>query len=463
VATNRNHTFPLNRSLVTDEQATQNQKRLDAFLQEPFANIATSPLVFGPVRVHNNVFTSLFRVFRVMPGTAVVVVGNGQVLEILTEGSYHALSFPVMNRIDLFVVNVRERTLTIETTKEFNIFYQPPEGAKIALPVDLSVAVTYQVTAPDRVALFVEQPITMLYDTVLESMRAIVAYATYQDFQAGGQAGYMITQQLQNRGVQESLGIRIANVQITSLAGAEELEKTLRDVFLKKRQAQTTGEVSKIEAAAQAEIAMLQAATNMNIARMIEITPQYLLTTNPEMYSRVFGDKAQTDALRLTALTEMAKAGMLPLGSGTAGNDDLRNALLGALTGAASPGTANPGVAGILGGSTAVPALPPSSRFPSMTARERLQDEVRALLGQTINTTLREDMGAYYVTVNMRDSGGHTLDIYFACTARYPQEAPTMFVEIDGATQNFMPLALSQWTPQNDLLMLVESVLNAYS
>ncbi|EFO81191.1 hypothetical protein OSCT_0925 [Oscillochloris trichoides DG-6] len=455
--TNRSMTIPLNRHLVVDEEAQKNQGRLDAFLQERFANPATSPLIFGPVRVNNNIFSSLFRVFRVMPGTSVVVVGNGQVLEVLSEGSYHALSFPVMNRIDLYVVNVRERTLDIETTQEFNLFYQSPDNTEIAVPVDMNVAVTYQIMDPARVALFIEQPLTMLYDTVMESMRSIVAYAKYRDFQAGGQAGYMIAQQIQQRGVQESMGMRVINVQITGLRGGEELDRQLRDVVLKKREATTQAEVAQIQARTQAEIAMLQATTNMNISRMIELTPEYLLTTNPEMYAKVFGDRAQTDALRLQALTELAKVGMLPMGTG-GNNNDLSNALLGALSGHTAPapgGMSLPPIA---------PALPPvhSSRFGGGDAMSRLRDEVRALLNQGLSAILREDMGAYYITVNLRDTMGHTLDIYFACTARYPQEVPTMFVELDGQPQPFMPTALANWTPQNDLLMLVEAVTNAY-
>ena len=88
---------------------------------------------------------------------------------------------------------------------------------------------------------------------------------------------------------------------------------------------------------------------------------------------------------------------------------------------------------------------------------------MRALLAQGMSTTLREDMGAYYVTVNLRDSTGHTLDIYFACTGRYPQETPTMFVELDGQPQPFTPIALANWSPQSDLLALVEAVTIAYA
>lgn len=462
MTTNRTSTFSANRMNVTDDQAAQQQRNLDNFLREPFANPASAPLVFGPVRVHNNVFTSLFRVFRVMPGTAVVVIGNGQVLEVLNEGSYHALSFPVMNRIDLYVVNVRERTLDIETQKEFNIFYQTPEGSEIAVPVDLSVAVSYQISAPDLVALHIEQPLTRLYDTVMESMRAIVAYAKYRDFQAGGQAGYMIAQQLQQRGVEESLGIRVSNVQITRLAGGEKLEEQLRDVFLKTREAKTQAEVDMIKAQNQAEIAMRQAAAQMNIARMIEITPEYLLTANPSMYSQVFGDRSQTDALRLQALTEMAKAGMLPMGTGAAGGEDLQRALIGALTGY-TPAGASPVLNSPAPYGASTPALPAAATRFSGGARERLTDEVRALLGQGMNTTLCEDMGAFYVTVNLRDSAGHTLDIYFACTGRYPQEAPTMFLELDGQSQSYMPEALASWTPHSDLLVLVDAVMAAYA
>ncbi|MEI6776485.1 MAG: hypothetical protein WCK70_06260 [Chloroflexales bacterium] len=330
------------------------------------------------------------------------------------------------------------------------------------MPVSLNVAVSYQIIAPDRVSLYVEKPLTVLYDTVMESMRSIIFFAKYRDFQAGGQAGYMIAQQLQNRGVEENLGVRVSNVQITRLAGAEELDRELREVFMETRRAQTQAEVAKVQAGAQAEIEMLMASTQMNIARMIELTPEYLLTSNPDMYARVFGDRAQSDALRLTALTELAKAGMLPMGMGTgASGDDLRNALLGAITGYASLPPSSMGTARSLGSGSALP--PPAARFGGASSLARLTDEVRALLAQGINTVLREDMGAYYVTVNLRDSSGHTLDIYFVCTGRHPQETPTMFVELDGQPQPFKPLALANWTPQSDLLVLVEAVTAAYA
>ncbi|WP_129673489.1 SPFH domain-containing protein [Candidatus Chloroploca sp. Khr17] len=462
MGTNRDQTMPLNRRHVNDKEAASRQGSLDDFLREPFADLSNSPLVFGPVRVHNNVFTSIFRIFRVMAGTTVVVTGDGRVLEVLQEGSYHALSFPVMNRIDLYVVNTRERTLDITTTKEFTIFYQPPQGEKIALPVDLDVAVSYQIIHPEHVALVVEQPLTRLYDTVMESIRSITAsIAKYQDFQAGGHAGYMVAQQLQQRGIEDNLGIRVSNVQITRIAGAEELDKKLRDVYMRTREAQTDAEVAKIQANSQAEIAMAQALTQMNISRMIELTPQYLLLTNPDMYTRVFGDKAQTDGQRLLALTEMAKAGMLPMGTSAAGSNDLQQVLLGALTGqAVAPPTATLG--GMYG--VTVPALPsPVARFSGAGAGERLRNEIGAMLAQGLNAALHEDANVFLVSVSLRDQLGHTLGIYFSCTARYPQEAPTMFVEFDGQEQRFMPEPLANWTPQCDLLVLVEAVMTAYA
>jgi hypothetical protein len=455
MSTNRANMIALNRRHVTDEEARNKQSQLDTFLREPFADPANSPLIFGPVRVHNNVLTNLFRIFRIMPGTEAVVLGNGQVLEIITEGAYHHLSFPVMNRIDLYIVNTRERTLDIQTKQEFNLFYQTPDNNEIPVTVDLDVAVTYQVVRSDQVALYAEQALTTLYDTVMESMRSIVAYAKYRDFQAGGNAGYMISQQLQQRNVEDSLGIRVINVQVTRLRGAEELDQVHRDAYLKQREAETHINVQTLQARAQMQLALEDAVNRRDVARLTEITPAYLLQNNPELYSKVFGDQAMNDAQRLQMISELAQAGLLPGGN----QAELRDAVASAITGR-SPGQANPQLMGGAAGG----ALPAGrARFQSANVVDRLREEVSVLQSQGLNAFLREDMGAYYVAVMLHDSVGHSLNIYFACTPQYPREAPTMFIELDGQQQPFAPAALTNWTAAGDLIALVESVIEAFS
>jgi|GEM_PF-6035349 len=470
--TNRQNTMQLNRAHVSDEESKKNQGKLDDFIRQ-----IGDEMVRGPIRVYNNVFTSLFRLFRVMPGTAVVVIGNGQVLEVLPEGSYHALSFPVMSRIDLFIVNVRERTLSIETTKEFNLFYQPAgkevmDG--IPVQVDVNVAVTYQVVQPDRVALYVEQPVTMLYDTVLESMRSIVAYTKYRDFQAGGNAGYMIAQQLQQRGVEANLGIRVTNVQITHLSGAEELDKAMMNAYIKPQAAQIEAQVEAIHQRNQMQLDMERATTQRDISRLIELTPVYVAQFLPDQYERIFGNRTLTDQQRLQALTDLARAGMLGTMMGDGENmQAFQGALQHMLTGMqpVSPQTAQP----TLSGTTPAPGVPTklgvgsnsgsgsSSQFAYTTGLKRLQEEVSVMLSQGWSASLKDDMGNFYVHVHLSDSQGkETLDIYFFCTAQYPQQAPTMFLEVNGVQQSYMPTALQNWTPQVSLIDLVGAVVTAY-
>jgi hypothetical protein len=105
----------------------------------------------------------------------------------------------------------------------------------------------------------------------------------------------------------------------------------------------------------------------------------------------------------------------------------------------------------------------PAGRFPQANARDRLHAEVAALRGQGMNVMLKEEMGAYYVQVALHDSQNHTLAIYFICTAQYPQQAPTMFLELDQVQQQYTPDALASWSPQRSLVDLVEAVVTAYS
>lgn len=469
MTTNRQMTMALNRVCVSDEESRKNQGRLDEFIQQ-----GGNELVRGPIRVYNNVFTSLFRLFRVMPGTAVVVIGNGQVLKVLSEGSYHALSFPVMSRIDLFVVNVRECILNIETTKELNLFYQPAgkdatEG--IPIQVDLHVSANYQVVQPDRIALYVDQPVTMLYDTILESMRSIVAYTRYRDFQAGGNAGYMIAQQLQQRGVEANLGIRVSNVQITHLSGAQELDRAMMDAYIKPQTTQIEAQIEAIRQRNQMQLDMERATTHRDISQMIELTPAYVAQFLPDQYERIFGNRALTDQQRLQALTDLARAGMLGTMMGDGDNmQAFQGALQHMLTGVppAPPQPAPP----LMGSAASQTGLPPQlgggsgssgGSFAYTTGLKRLQEEVSVMLDQGWNASLKNDAGTFYVYVRLSDTQTQqNLDIYFLCTTQYPQQPPTMFLELNGIQQSYTPTALMHWTPQTSLIDLVGAVVTAY-
>jgi hypothetical protein len=201
---------------------------------------------------------------------------------------------------------------------------------------------------------------------------------------------------------------------------------------------------------------MEQAVTERDIAKLLQLSPEYVLRFHPEMYAQLFGDRAQTDALRLQALTELAKSGMINMGALTGGdNRALQGAIQQMLTGAPSPAPAP------LPPNTT--AQLPAGRFPQANARDRLQAEAAALRGQGMHVMLKEEMGAYYAQITLHDSQNHTLALYFICTAQYPQQAPTMFLELDQVQQQYTPDALASWNAQRSLVDLVEAVVTAYS
>lgn len=451
MSTNRDQTLGLNRQEPPDSETRfmrgKPNEELESFIRED-----TPILVRGPIRIPNNLLGAMFRVFRVYEGRAVVVLANGRIHEVLHAGGYHALSFPMTKRIDVYSINMRERTLDITTTNEFTLFYVTPTGEKLPVKVDLDMAVTYQVTNPERVAVEVDRPVTMLYDAVLESMRSIVSsYGKYHDFLSGGQGGYMVLQQLQNRGVEESLGLRVANVQITRLAGAEELDNLFLGGFIATQEARVKAEATAIEQRNQLALDIERAVTNRDIARLTELTPQYVLQHRPELYPQLFGDRAQTDALRMQSLMEIFK---LNPALGTAGSDSFQQALQYMLTGTVPPA------------SSPVASSARPQELPLNSALTRLQEEVRVLQvrGLGNNVTFREDTGVYYITIKLRNAQGETLNIYFICSPQYPYEPPKMFLEYNGKETPFYPDALTNWSASTSSVHdLVDAVITAYS
>ena len=97
-----------------------------------------------------------------------------------------------------------------------------------------------------------------------------------------------------------------------------------------------------------------------------------------------------------------------------------------------------------------------------VSARERLEQEYLTLKEKGFQVVLRQDVGVYYLIVDLRDAEGHTLTVYFACTEHYPEEAPTLFVELDGVQQEFNSVTLRQWTYQNTLSQVVREVMRFY-
>lgn len=97
-----------------------------------------------------------------------------------------------------------------------------------------------------------------------------------------------------------------------------------------------------------------------------------------------------------------------------------------------------------------------------VTGLDRMGDEVYTLRNMGMPAELRHDNGTYFITVALGDQSNNTLDIYFVCTEKFPDEKPTMFVELNNQEQPFMSPSLKNWNPTMSLANLAEEVLLAY-
>lgn len=405
-------------------------------------SIAESELVWGPEVITGPKFTKRLRVDE---GTNAVITLDGAYRETLPPGGHMLAQFPLFRQCKIYYVDVKDRKLEVESRGELIIQEPAP------VPVDLSVVVTYRVTEPRIVALEVSKPITTLFDYTIEAMRDAVKRSKFEDFLVGGNAASLIWRHLSGRELDRYLGTQILNVQIASLSGDERVRGLIVEEGIGLREEQAVSDRQYHVARRDMQIQMEQALNQGRIAEAMRLTPEYVYLTNPQMFEMLYGNRRVTDELRLQGLIELARAGMIDVSAITGGSQDYAQALGQMLTGRRIAGQVAPGLPG--------GTLPPGDL---VSARERLEEEYVALREKGFQVTLSQDVGVYYLVVELRDTAGHTLAVYFACTEHYPEEAPTLFVELDGVQQEFNSVTLRQWTYRNTLSQVVREVMTYY-
>jgi hypothetical protein len=404
-------------------------------------------LVKGPIKVDKG----LFRRFRVYEGTEAIVLIDGQHRETLQPGGYFTMAYPIFQQLELYVVDTRDRNMDVHVWDDLRIAYRTPSGDEIAIPISLRISVTYRVADTRIVALQINMPLGNLYDFVVEAMRVVVARTRYQDFQYGGNAGQLILQQLQQRGLDTYLGIEVVNVQIASIGGAEVIDSTIVDGVVGVTSAQNETRVLEIQEEARRRLELQDALNRADISKAISLTPGYVLRYHPDMYDRIFGNQAQTDALRMQALVDLIRSGMLSPGQlGTASQLFLDS----------SPERTAPNL--LPSGSS--PSEGATTQFISpLSGRERVLADAQELHDAGIRTEVSEGNGLLAVIVLLQDSEGHSLTIYLDCPPNYPHIPPAIFVELDGEQQQFRPLCVDQWHPTMKLSVPVREIINAFS
>ena len=404
-------------------------------------SIVETELVWGPEVITGPKFTKKLRVDE---GTNAVITLDGAYRETLPPGGHMLAQFPLFRQCKIHYVDVKDRQLTVESQAELIIQEPAP------VPVDLSVVVTYRVIEPRIVALEVSRPIATLFDYTVEAMRDAVKRSKFEDFLVGGNAASLIYRHLMGRDLDHYLGIKVLNVQIASLRGDERVRGLIVEEGIGVREEHAISDRQFHVARREMEIQMEQALNQGKIAEAMRLTPEFVYLTNPQMFEMLYGNRRVNDELRLQGLIELARAGMIDVSAITGSSGDFAQALGRMLTGKPVSGQ--------------VPGLPGGAIAPGelISTRERLEQEYLALKEKGFQVTLRQDVGVYYLVVALRDGAGHTLNIYFACTEHYPEEAPSLFVELDGVQQKFDSVTIRNWTYQNTLSQVVHDALTFF-
>jgi len=392
-------------------------------------------LVAGPEVVTG---PKVFQKKRIDEGVAAVVTLDGRYRETLPPGPIHLATFPVLTQCKLYYVATRDRQMQVSATGELTIMHPAP------VLVDLSVIVTYRVVEPKIVALEVDKPLGQLFDFTLEAMRGAVQSMKFDEFLVGGQAANYILQALRKRGLREYLGLELIHVNISHIGPNERVRKLMEDQVLNPLQVDIDLQAQAARHRADLQQQLDDAYNQRDVAKLIDLSPAYVALYKPDLFPTVFGNRQATDALKMQALIDLARAGAISPSAGTGGGQALTDLLLASLGGMPSP----------------LPQLTGAGAGSVESAGTRLRRELGLLKSGNYNTTLKQlDTGEYAMVVALRDEEGHRLNIYLRCNERYPAHPPQVFVELDGAQEEYESALLRNWTAEKSAIDIVDEVI----
>jgi len=362
--------------------------------------------------------------YTVEEGWRAVITEGGRWRETLDPGTYSLDRYSMWHDVKATLVDVRSQSLLVSTAREFAIA-QP-----VAIKINLDLSVDYRVVDPRRVALEVKTPLTNLFDRVLEAVRSIVSYATYDEIQKNGEGIAAATlQRLQAMQLPKVLGIEVLGVHVTRIeatdAGADALAQqqmreygTLRDWQLDAMMTQQSQVSWEWLLRHRPEIAQQLLATHGELAK--ELINRGMLDPSA-LLSRPVGSSGQVDPAGLL--------GALGIGS----------MLLGA------------------SGSTHRPALSAGGQSPpAADIHTRVREEIallEKLPGARVEARAGTDRhgvpdGSYDLRVTLPRTSGGQITLYLTCLARYPQAPPALSVEVDGQELPFDSAIVRAWSGQ---------------
>lgn len=374
--------------------------------------------------------------FVVDEGRVAVITEGGAYVETLFPGT-HALSrFTTGRELKAIFVETRELTLTVSTSREFQI------ARPVPVAIDLDVAVTYRVNDFRRVACEIKYPVTELFDRVILAVRSAVTYATYDEIRVQGE------------GIAATTLARLKEAQLPKIIGIEVLDVRV----IRLRSLDAAGDALAGQAFKEYAEMRNWMVDNQIIANS-RVTWPWLVQNRPEvaqqllqMYGSMVEKMIESGALSVSEFLNQTAGKQAP---------SINNPLIDLARVFGLPSPPNQPV-------SSVEFIPTSSSTSPVTARRqpdslsRMKEEVNLLKnfpGAQVNSGLiHDDQGipnGFAIEVKVPLRMGGNLMLYFGCANNYPASKPNVAVEVDDKSIPFDSEILHTWSGQQYLIEIV--------
>lgn len=362
-------------------------------------------------------------------GWCAIITEGGAFREILHPGTHFLNKYHLFRDVKATAVSLRINNLTVITNREFTI------ARPVPVEINLELSVEYQVTDPRRVAMEINQPLTALFDRVIQAVRGAVVHATIDEIRTQGEGIARITlQNLQGMQLPKVIGISIFNVLVTTIKATDAGSDALAAQQMKEFNTVRDWQLDAM------------------MTQQSRITPEWLLIHRPDIYQQLIaGNQALMKEMIDKGLLD--PAGFLNQSTGANPVDPMQ-----LMSGMGMPGFSQsspfpqPG-AGAPGAAPQIPASSPQKPVDSGDIRSRIREEMdflRQLPGAVVETQAGTDDygvpdGSYLIKVDLPRVSAGRLTLYFSCPDGYPRIPPEVDVDVDNQPSPYQFAALRRW------------------
>lgn len=369
--------------------------------------------------------------YVVNQGWCAVITEGGAFKEILQPGTYFLGHYHMFRDVKATEIDMRMKTLTVSTLREFSIAQPLP------IEINLDLAVEFRVADPQRVATEITTPLTSLFDRVIQAVRGSVVNAHVDEIRTQGEGIARSTlQRLHAMQLPSTIGLEVLNVLTTSIKATDAGSDALAQLQM--------SEFTKVQ----------DWRVDNAILSQSKITPEWLMVNRPELYAQIMSGNKDI-ILGMVDKGMLDPAGFLnqPTTAAAYNPFDLLSGF---------------GVMGIPG----MPGLNPGQPSQSSASTNGQNNPLLSSGKQDIHSRIREELtylekmagikidskpgmdgrgipdGSYNLCVSIPRNSGGDIILYFACQADYPTVVPFMEVEVNGEATPFQSATLRRWNGQ---------------